>query len=282
MIKANLHSHNQYCDGKADMEEMVKSAISKQFSILGVSSHAPVPLENHFAIRDEKHLREYCREVRLLQEKFKNVIELHLSLEIDYIPEITKNFDDFSHMCNLDYTIGSVHLVKNGSDERLWFIDGPEPDIYDQGLKEVFHGDIIKAVTTYYHQINEMITTQKPDMIGHIDKVKMHNKNRYFSEHENWYIRLVNETLDYIKANDCVMEVNTRGIYKGRTDALFPGEIILKKALEMGVPISMNSDAHHPDDMDGHYNEAIKKLKNIGFKEMLYFSKGRWKAFPFK
>lgn len=282
MIKANLHSHSQYCDGKAPMEDMVQSAISKQFSILGISSHAPVPLKNHFAIRDEKQLREYCSEVRRLQKKFRNLIELHLSLEIDYIPEITRHFEYFNQMCNLDYTIGSVHLVRNGSDEKLWFIDGPDAGIYDQGLKAVFNGDIIKAVTTYYHQINEMITTQKPDMIGHIDKVKMHNKNRYFAEDETWYTRLVDETLDYLKANNCVMEVNTRGIYKGRTDALFPGKTILDKALKKGVPISLNSDAHHPDDMDGHYDEAIKTLKNIGFKEMVYFSKGQWKAFPLK
>jgi len=282
MIKANLHSHSHYCDGKAPMEDMVQSAIDKEFSILGISSHAPVPIKNHFAISTDNQLRDYCGEVSYLQNKFKNDIELYLSLEIDYIPEITRSFEYFNQICNLDYTIGSVHLVRNGSNERLWFIDGPDAGIYDRGLKEVFNGDIIKAVTAYYHQINKMITTQKPDMVGHLDKVKMHNKNRYFSEDEAWYIKLIDETLDYVKANDCVMEVNTRGIYKGRSDALFPGEMVLKKALKKGIPVSLNSDAHHPDDMDGYYSEAMKILNNIGFKELHYFHKGQWKAFPFE
>ncbi len=282
MIKANLHSHSQYCDGKATMEDMVNAAIKKNFSILGISSHAPVPIKNNFAIKNDQELMAYCREVRQLKSVHSDKAEIHCSLEIDYIPEITRSFTYFNDRCNLDYTIGSVHLVRNGSDDRLWFIDGPDAGIYDKGLREVFQGDIVKAVTAYYRQINEMITTQKPDMIGHVDKIKMHNRNRYFSEDEKWYIDLVEETLDYIKANDVVMEVNTRGLYKGRCDTLFPGEIILKKALKSGIPISLNSDAHHPSDLDGYYPEAMQLLEKIGFKEMYYYTKSEWKAYPFQ
>jgi len=46
-------------------------------------------------------------------------------------------------------------------------IDGPDITIYDNGLKEIFSGDARKAVTAYYRQIQEMIVTQKPDIVGH-------------------------------------------------------------------------------------------------------------------
>ena len=39
MIKQNLHTHTIYCDGKDTVEEMVKEAIQKGFSILGFSGH---------------------------------------------------------------------------------------------------------------------------------------------------------------------------------------------------------------------------------------------------
>lgn len=281
MIKANLHSHSEFCDGKAPMEEMVKSAIAKGFSILGISSHAPVAIENKFAISDEEQLQKYCDEVQRLRKKYISHIEIHLSLEIDYIPGITKDFSDFSNPYGLDYTIGSVHLVHNEQPGRLWFIDGPDAGIYDRGLQDNFGGDIRKAVTSYYRQINEMITTQKPDMIGHIDKIKMHNKGRYFSEDESWYKQLVEETLEYVKANNCILEVNTRGIYKGRSESLFPGVAVLKEALKKRIPISLNSDAHKPEDMDGYYPEAMRTIQEIGFKEMYYFTKKEWKAFSF-
>jgi len=280
MVKANLHSHSQFCDGKAEMEEMVKGALRKEFSILGISSHAPMPIKNNFAIKNEEQLLNYCNEVKRLKSKYEGQLAIYLSLEIDYIPEETKEFKWFTNQYGLDYTIGSVHLVKNGSNDRLWFIDGPDATIYDNGLRDIFGGDVVKAVSAYYHQINEMIATQKPDMIGHIDKIKMHNKGRYFSESENWYLKLIEETLDHVKANDCVMEINTRGIYKGRSNSLFPGQAILKKALEKNIPVSLNSDAHAPSDMDGYYPEAKQFLKETGVKEIYYFTDGSWKAFP--
>ncbi|MCF8230739.1 MAG: histidinol-phosphatase [Bacteroidales bacterium] len=279
MIKANLHSHSQYCDGKASMEEMVKGALRKGLKILGISSHAPVPFRNNFSITDNAQLSQYCQEVRHLQNKYKDQIDIYLSLEIDYIRGITTDFETFRKNFGLDYTIGSIHLVIGDNNDHLWFIDGPDASNYDRGLHEAFGNDIYKAVSGYYHQINEMITTQKPDMVGHIDKIKMHNKNRYFSEDETWYRQLIDETLDYIKANDCIMEVNTRGIYKGRSDSLFPGEMVLKKALKKGIPISLNSDAHKPDEMDGYYAQALPALKNIGYREIYYYTGIVWEAF---
>lgn len=278
MIKANLHTHSLYCDGKASVEEVIKMAIEKKFDILGFSSHAPVPFENHFSVKNKEALQQYAQEVRECKKKYSDVLDIYLSLEIDYIPGITTPFQEFKDNYGLDYTIGSVHLIGNVS-EDLWFIDGSKQEVYDDGLRRIFGGDIQKGVKAYYHQLNAMITTQKPDMIGHMDKIKMHNKDRYFKEDEPWYVRLVDETLDYIKANDVVMEVNTRGIYRGRCDSLFPGVEILKKALKMNIPICLNSDAHKPEELEGYYPEARKILKEIGFNTLVYFEKGSWKDF---
>jgi histidinol-phosphatase (PHP family) len=42
-IKSSYHVHSSYCDGKNSLEEMALSAIAKNFTHLGFSSHAPVP-----------------------------------------------------------------------------------------------------------------------------------------------------------------------------------------------------------------------------------------------
>ena len=70
--------------------------------------------------------------------------------------------------------------------DELWFIDGPDKN-YVIGIENIFNNDIKKAVTNYYRQIQEMVITQKPDIIGHLDKIKMNNKARFFSEDEKWY-----------------------------------------------------------------------------------------------
>lgn len=275
--KFNLHTHSNFCDGTGEPEEYVKSALEKGFHTIGFSSHAPVPFKNKFAIKDDQKLGEYCTTIRNLQIKYKDQISIRLALEIDYIDGITRDFKAFIESCRLDYTIGSVHLVKSGNDNRLWFIDGPKAESYDEGLINIFGGDIRLAVTTYYNQVSSMIRTQKPDIIGHFDKIKMHNQDRYFLEDEIWYRELVMDLMETIKEAGSIIEVNTRGIYKKRSNDLFPGQWILKEILKKNLPVTLNSDAHRPEEIDGYYAEAMQILRSIGFKSLVYFDEDGWK-----
>jgi len=77
----------------------------------------------------------------------------------------------------------------------------------------------------------------------------MYNRNRYFSEESDWYVELIDETLGLIRENQCVVEVNTRGMYKKRSESLFPGPAILEKILELKIPITLSSDAHKPNEL---------------------------------
>jgi histidinol-phosphatase (PHP family) len=273
----NLHTHSKFCDGTGDPEDFVKTALDKGFHTIGFSSHAPVPFKNNFAIKDDQKLLEYCETIRDLQAKYKDQVSIRLGLEIDYIEGITRDFSDFRQSCGLDYTIGSVHLVKNVKDDRLWFIDGPKVESYDEGLATIFGGDIRLAVTTYYNQVNRMILTQKPGIIGHLDKIKMHNHNRYFRENEDWYAELVMNLLETIEKSGCVIEVNTRGIYKKRCNDLYPGQWILKEIRERDLPVTLSSDAHRPEEIDGYYTEALEILKKIGFKSLVCYDESGWK-----
>lgn len=274
----NLHTHTLFCDGKAAPEGYVLKALELGFHTLGFSGHAPVPFENHFAIK-EGELLDYFKTIRALKEKYKNDINILLALEIDFIPQITKDFIEYINQGNLDYIIGGIHLIKNKEKEGLWFIDGPFQEKYDEGLFRVFDGHVRKGVEAYYHQLLEMISTQKLDIIAHLDKIKMHNKDRYFSEEEGWYKDLIWKTLKYIaKEKNCIIEVNTRGLYKNRSETTFPGPTLLEQIHHLNIPITLSSDAHHPDELDGYYPETITLLKDIGFAELVYFSpKGREK-----
>jgi histidinol-phosphatase (PHP family) len=267
----NLHTHSHFCDGKEEPEAYVKQAIGLGFHTLGFSSHAPVPFENSFSLKEEK-MDKYFSAIRELEDKYKGKINILLSMEIDFIPGITRDFSEFSKAGNLNYTIGGVHLVRNKEKENLWFIDGSKQETYDDGLQKLFKGHIRKGVETYYGQICEMVATQKPDIIAHLDKIKMHNKNRYFSEEESWYKDLVWKTIKFIAGeSNCIVEVNTRGLYKSRTDTFFPSPFILEQIHHLKIPITMSSDAHQPQELDGYYGEALKSLKEIGFTELLYF-----------
>lgn len=280
MINFNLHTHSNFCDGTGNPEDYVQSAIRKNFHTLGFSSHAPVPFRNNFAIKDEESLIRYCHTINNLKDKYRDRITVYLALEMDYIEGISCDFCEIKEKYGLDYTIGSVHLVRNGDDRNLWFIDGPKVESYDDGLKQVFSGDIRKAVTTYYEQVKKMVVTQKPGILGHFDKVKMHNRDRYFKEDEGWYRNLVMDLLETISRTGVIPEVNTRGIYKKRSTDLYPGLWVLKEMKKKHIPVTLSADAHHPDEIDGYYAEAIKILKETGYKTLLCLENGHWKDFP--
>jgi histidinol-phosphatase (PHP family) len=271
----NIHTHTRFSDGSSDPEDYIKEAISQGFEALGFSDHSPVPFENKFAIREEK-LDEYVNTILGLKELHSSLRVL-LALEVDHIPEITQPFDLYRKKYPLDYLIGSVHLVKNETSEKLWFIDGPDIMIYDNGLKEIFAGDAVMAVTSYYRQLQEMIVTQKPDIIGHLDKIKMYNRNRFFSEEESWYVTLVEETLDLAAGSGCVIEVNTRGIYKKRSETLFPGPEVLKMIHRRNIPVTVTSDAHKPHELSLGFVEAAKVLKELGFRSTWLKIAGGWR-----
>ncbi|MCF8235418.1 MAG: histidinol-phosphatase [Bacteroidales bacterium] len=272
----NLHTHTTYSDGKQEPVEYIREALRQEFDVLGFSEHSPVPLPNDFALQDNL-LPDYIDEIQKLKKDFKNRIEIYTGLETDFIPGLTTDFQIYQKQYQLDFIIGSVHLIRNGTDKHLWFIDGPKFETYDQGIREVFGGNAKKAVRAYFNQLNQMIESQRFDIIGHMDKIKMHNRNRYFTEDEQWYTSLIDESLELIKQHNIIVEVNTRGIYKKRSDSLFPGAAVLKKIRAMNIPVTISSDAHHPDDLSKYFPETIGMLKDIGLKEVVCLNGGEWK-----
>ena len=121
-----------------------------------------------------------------------------------------------------------------------------------------------------------MITDSRPDILGHFDKIKMHNNDRYFKEDEPWYRDLIMDLLGLILKTGVIPEVNTRGIYKKRSRDLYPGVWILKEMKKMNIPLTLSADAHHPSEIDGYYAETIDILKDIGYRSVVSFKNGDW------
>jgi len=272
----NYHTHTQFCDGSAEPELYIFSAIEQGMKVLGFSAHAPVSFENTWSLKTGD-ISNYCKRIQELKKQYCDKIIILNGLEIDYIPDITTSFAEFIKNCNLDFTVGSVHLVKSILSNELWFIDGPEKN-YTTGLSNIFNNEIETAVGAYFKQIQEMVFTQHPDIIGHVDKIKMNNKKRFFNEDEKWYIRLVDDTLKVIAQHNCIVELNTRGVYTGKSDTFFPSTFILEKCFMLKIPIMINSDAHKPEQLTLKYKEAVGLLKDIGFEKLFILDRTGRKA----
>ena len=276
MKKINYHTHSNYCDGKENLEKYVEQAIKEQFLDLGFSSHAPIDSpNNHFSIPKDK-LSQYVDEVRQLANNHANKLNLFVGLECDYVPRLSNDFNQIKADNHLDYIIGGVHLVRPEHSDELWFIDGGKYEVYDEGLQHLFGGDIRKGVKSYFYQLFEMIESQQFDIFAHFDKIKMHNRDRYFTEDEKWYRDYIAQTLDLLRHRDLVVEINTRGIYKGRCPSLYPSPWIIKQLNDLNIPLCISSDAHLPEEIGLLFDKTISLLTDIGVKSLARFTPHGW------
>lgn len=273
---ANFHTHSDYCDGKGPLQDYIDKAKSLGMSTLGFSSHAPVPFDTKWCMKSER-LGGYINEIERIKRS-EPEIELYTGLEVDFIPGVTspKLFKE-----KLDYTIGSVHFIDKLPDGRHWEIDGPHSFFLD-GMAKIFHNNIQNTIARYFELTREMISTACPTVIGHFDKIKIQNVDgKFFSETESWYQDEIQKTVDLISASGAIVEVNTRGIYQKKSDTTYPSPWILSRLHKKNIPVTISSDAHHPNDLVNQFSETATLLHNIGFKTITSLREGVWQPFSF-
>jgi histidinol-phosphatase (PHP family) len=269
---SNYHTHSHYCDGKGTMVDYLEAAKKHGVQHIGFSSHAHVPFPCKWCMK-EGAFSGYLREIESASKTFAE-INVYRGLEVDFIPGVMGP-TDFTEA--LDYTIGSIHFVEAFRGKR-WEIDNTS-EVFREGLTNIFDGDIRAAISRYYSLTREMVTKSPPDILGHMDKIKI-NAGPFFNESQSWYIDEVDKTLALIRETNIVVEVNTRGLYKKKAETTYPSPWILERILSMGMPITLSSDAHHPDDLISEFRSTHAMLGQIGFKDISVLSNGMWNKMP--
>lgn len=272
---SNFHTHSHFCDGKGTPKDYLNAGERSDIVSIGFSSHAPIPFDCKWCMQG-KSLPVYLQEIELLKAAFPT-IEIYKGLEIDFIPEIISP-DIYKPF--LDYTIGAIHFV-DGFEGNAWEIDGSHA-VFKEGLQKIFNNNIQLAITRYYELTRTMILEAPPDIIGHLDKIKIQNvRERLYEESESWYIDEIEKTLAVIKQANRIVEVNTRGLYQKKSNDTYPSSWILERIHELNIPITLSSDAHHPDDLISQFQQTASLLSDIGFKTLSVLKGGRWRPMPF-
>ncbi|MBL7858593.1 MAG: histidinol-phosphatase [Cyclobacteriaceae bacterium] len=273
---ANYHTHSSFCDGKGEPANHVQRAQENKMVSLGFSSHAPLPFACNWCMKNE-NLHRYLQLIENLRHNTCN-ITLHKGLEIDYIPDVISPLD---YKDQLDYTIGSIHFVDSFPDGKRWEIDGPHASFLD-GFETIFNNSIEDTIARYFELTREMIVKACPDIVGHLDKIKIQNiDGKLFSEEDAWYRDEVYQTLEAIRQSGAIIEVNTRGLYHKKISTTYPSPWILERIHQKNIPITISSDAHHPDDLINQFEQTAEQLMAIGFTKISILKEGKWQPVDF-
>lgn len=255
----NFHSHTQFCDGHAPMEDFVKEAVAENFTDYGFSPHSPIPFESPCNM-SMSAVDDYMNEYNRLKSLYGDRINLYLSMEIDYLGSQWGATNKYFDTIPLDYKISSVHFIPSFVDSKLYIdIDGRYP-AFKQKMELYFNNDIKAVVESFYKQSIDMIEAGGFDIIGHFDKIG-HNASHFKEgiENEDWYHKLFMRTFEAIMDNHLIIEINTKAYVDH--NRFFPNIKYFDLLKKSGAALLVNSDAHYPQFINLGRNEAMRLLE---------------------
>ena len=98
------------------------------------------------------------------------------------------------------------------------------------------------------------------------DSIKKLNANgEFFDEESPRYKAAALKALQAAKANDCLLEVNTGGVYRGYRKDFYPGPWLLGEWQKMGGKVIITSDSHDINSLTYGFDEAAAAIKAAGF-----------------
>ena len=233
MYDFHLHSEHSM-DSIASMEDMVLSAISKNFKSICFTDHVDFDSTIHkidFCFRES----DYFRNINRVKYKYIKDIEVLAGVEIGMQSHLFQRYNEFINNNPFDFVLMSIHSVD-------------EMDISGDNFLEAI--DPLIALEQYYNDMYNCINNYNNfDIIGHFDYI-----DRYFLDYAkipryDEYQYLIEEILKLIIANGKGIEVNTGGMRYG-LKYFHPKIQILKLYKELGGEIlTIGSDAHKPEDL---------------------------------
>lgn len=268
-MKFDLHTHHFRC-GHADgnIRDYVEAAIEAGLQVIGISDHTPYfgsPEEQPFPhiYMGKSEIANYVEEVLQLKKEYEGKIDVLLGIESDYFPKYADIYRDALAQYPFDYIIGSVHEVGGVSifNKNRW-----------KGLSEK---EKVVQKEEYFSIIRQSAKSGMFQILGHIDAMK----GNYPSFTDILTEEALEETLKTIAECGIVIEINTSGKTK-LSGGWYPSNEILERALFHGVEVTFGSDAHKPSRVGDEFEEVSVVLKEIGFKEWVYFKQKQKVSVP--
>ncbi len=262
MRYSNLHAHTIFSDGRHMPEDNVLSAIEKNMVSLGFSDHSYTDFKLDCCIRPPA-FQAYIDEIRRLQKKYADQIEIYLGME----------FDGFSTVENrevYDYILGDSHYLKLGGE--IYTVDDSAEEQLST-IKKHFGGEKNAYAKAYFETYTDSIHRLKPDILGHFDLLTKFN---VFDETDPVYRKLALDALsDSLKVTPLI-EMNTGAMSRRFKETPYPAPFILKEILAQGGKVVLNSDSHNKDHLIYYFDESIEILKSVGFKHIVQLQGGKF------
>ena len=255
----DYHVHTARCGhARGAMERYVEHAIEAGLTELGFSDH----LYMYWLLADQRDpelgMAEwehdfYIQDVERCRARYRQDITIRLATEADYIPGHEQQLERILRDYDWDYVIGSVHFVEG------WGVDDSR---YLSGFAE---WDIDALYSRYFDLVGACAETGLFDTVGHADLVKKFG-HRPRADQSSAYAALARR---FARAGVCV-EINTAGLRKP-VGEIYPHPDLLRACHTEGVPVTLGSDAHAPNEVAADLTSACALLRSTGYSQFVRY-----------
>eukprot|EP01135_Chromosphaera_perkinsii_P001837 Nk52_evm16s211 gene=Nk52_evmTU16s211 len=294
--RVSYHSHSgQFCmHARGQLREMVETAVGQGFRHYGLTEHMPRLHEAHLYPEEAQAgvgvpglvatFDAFVREARRLQVEYVDKIRLWVGMETDYIggcvpwrewsgeegkttqgveenrsgEEWEKAYVEYINSLvekyQLDYVVGSLHHVCG------------LPIDFDEAscsfTKERLCGGDSRVLTRrYYDEQWRMLQSLRPQVVGHLDLVRLYGGGAYGKEEEEIWQRIT-RNVDFIGSYGGIIEINSSAIRKGLEGGPYPQVDILRYIASVGIMCTLSDDAHAPEQVGACYDQMWALLGN--------------------
>jgi DNA polymerase (family 10) len=205
-IRADLHMHSTWSDGRADIRTMAEAARARGYSHIAITDHSAYIGLTHGL--DAERLRAQRQEIAALNAAYAAQgipFRVLCGVEVDMMPEGQLALPD-DVLAELDIVVASAHVQLRQS-----------PEAATERLLRAVRNPHVDMIG---HPVGRMLGSREGAPVD-IDALA-----RAAAEH------------------GVLLEVNS-----GPTRLDLEGPAV-RRALELGATIAINSDAHHPDNLD--------------------------------
>jgi len=224
---------------------------------LGVVEHAYRFREAHRLLpnawADERCLYRLDAYSAFVERQKSRGLPISFGLEMDYVPTSEEGIARFLALYPWDFVLGSVHFI---ADVGI--------DLAEHRAEAAKLGR--RALWERYFELSRKAAqTGLFDVLTHPDLPKIFGERAQHPLGDEF-----RQTAAALRKHNMAIECNTAGLRKP-VGEIYPVAAYLAAARDAGVPVSIGSDAHEPENVGAGFPIAVALLRSVGYEEAVHF-----------
>ena len=193
------------------------------------------------------------RYVEVVLDAKSRGLPVRLGLEVDFVPGTEAAVLELLAPFPFDYLVGSVHWI------------GAWNFMRDTAPEEFERRGVATAFEQYFALETALAGSGMVDVLGHADVIKRH-RLRPEGDLTPFYLPLV----EAAAGSGTAIEISSAGL-RYPVGQTFPSADVLPIFQRAGIPITLASDAHQPDQTAWGHDEVVAVARAAGYREYLRF-----------